>query len=199
MQVNSRILFNAVKRISNDFPILKEARREVLEDLMDIKHAKEVLEQVKAGKIYVESINTQLPSPFGLGLIMAGYSDIIKIEDKQEFLRRMHELIMAKIALKEGKALAKQKPVHAEFSYTSFWEEAQKKHREEKDVKVEKLKMQVWGLKQVPAYAKEELARWIDGGKLRDDVLLEIKKHWADIEKEWPEELVEWVKGKMKS
>ncbi len=197
MQVNSRILFNAVKRISNDFPILKEARREVLEDLMDIKHAKEVLEQVKAGKIVVESINTQLPSPFGLGLIMQGYSDIIKIEDKQEFLRRMHELIMAKIALKESKALAKPKPVHAEFSYTSFWEEAQKKHREEKDVKQEKLRMQVWGLQHVPIYAKEELVKWVDGGKIRDDVLQEIKKHWGDIEKEWPEELREWTKEKI--
>ena len=30
------ILLNAVKRISNDFAILKEARREVLDDLMDL-------------------------------------------------------------------------------------------------------------------------------------------------------------------
>src|SRR3989344_3029071 len=42
MQIGSKILFNAVKRISNDFPILKEARREVLEDLMDYQHAEEV-------------------------------------------------------------------------------------------------------------------------------------------------------------
>ena len=42
-QVSSMLLINAVKRISNDFPILKEARREVMEDLMDIEHAKWVM------------------------------------------------------------------------------------------------------------------------------------------------------------
>ncbi|MEM4336884.1 MAG: ATP-dependent helicase, partial [Candidatus Woesearchaeota archaeon] len=42
-QVSSMILLNAVKRISNDFPILKEAKREVLEDLMDIKNAEGVI------------------------------------------------------------------------------------------------------------------------------------------------------------
>ncbi|MEK6845276.1 MAG: hypothetical protein AABY26_00840, partial [Nanoarchaeota archaeon] len=110
---------------------------------------------------------------------------------------RMHELIMTKIALKEGKEKIREK--QKEFSYQSLWEEMHNKQQDAKDYAKEKLKMQVWGLQHVPIYAKEELAKWVDGGKIREDVLLEIKKHWADIEKEWPEELKEWVESKMKS
>ncbi len=104
MQIGSRILYNAVKRISNDFPILKEARREVLEDLMDYGHAQEIIDKIIDGKTELIEMDMQIPSPFAFGLITDSYSDIIKIEDKQEFLRRMHQMVLAKIALKEGKS-----------------------------------------------------------------------------------------------
>jgi len=45
-QMNSRLLLNAVKQISDDFPVLKEARREILEDLMDITDAIAVLKGI---------------------------------------------------------------------------------------------------------------------------------------------------------
>lgn len=96
-QMSSFLLISAIKKISNDFPILREARREVLEDLMDIKNAKQVLDWIKDGKIKIEYKESSLPSPFSLGLIMQGYSDLIRIEDRIEFLKRMHKLIMGKI------------------------------------------------------------------------------------------------------
>ncbi|MDP3640517.1 MAG: ATP-dependent helicase, partial [Nanoarchaeota archaeon] len=108
MQVGSRILFSAVKRISEQFPILKEARREVLDDLMDFSHTQEIITQVQDGRITIEEQDTAVPSPFAFGLIISGYSDIIRIEDKQEFLRRMHETVLARIALKQGKQKLKQ-------------------------------------------------------------------------------------------
>jgi len=101
MQIGSKILFNAVKRISNDFPILKEARREVLEDLMDYEHAQQIVNEIAQGDIALQEVNTGIPSPFAFGLIIAGYSDVIKIEDKQEFLRRMHNKVLESIAKKE--------------------------------------------------------------------------------------------------
>ncbi len=103
MQVSSKILFNAVKRISHDFPILKEARREVMEDLMNYGQAQEVIDGINEGKIILKEAGTNFPSPFAFGLITEGYSDVIKIEDKQEFLKRMHQTVLAKIALKEGR------------------------------------------------------------------------------------------------
>ena len=101
-QVSSMILLNAVKRISNDFCILKEARREVLEDLMDIENAAKVIEGIEQKKILVKEININLPSPFAFNLILQGFTDVMKIEDKVEFIRRMHEQIMAKIKIGKG-------------------------------------------------------------------------------------------------
>jgi len=100
-QVSSMLLLNAVKRISNDFPILKEARREVLEDLMDITNASMVQQKIKSGDIKIIQTDTQIPSPFAFNLIIGSYSDILRIEDKQEFLKKMHQMVLAKIALKD--------------------------------------------------------------------------------------------------
>jgi ATP-dependent Lhr-like helicase len=96
-QVSSMILMNAVKRIEPNFCILKEARREVLEDLMDIENAQKVIEGIEQKKILIKEIHTSLPSPFAFNLILQGFTDLMKIEDKVEFVRRMHEQVMAKI------------------------------------------------------------------------------------------------------
>jgi len=100
-QVSSMILLNAVKRIDINFCILKEARREVLEDLMDIENAQKVIEGIEQKKILVKEINTSLPSPFAFNLVLQGYTDVMKIEDKVEFIRRLHEQIMAKIKVEK--------------------------------------------------------------------------------------------------
>ena len=194
MQVGSKILFNAVKRISNDFPILKEARREVLEDLMDYPHAQNLIDEIIAGRTVIVEVPTEVPSPFAFSLIAGGYSDVIRIEDKQEFLKRMHEIVMAKIALKEGKKLLKEK--EKEFSYSSFWDDLQKKKEEERDWYKEKMKLQVWTLKHVPVYVKEELIKLIDNGSMRKDVFADCKKYREEIERDWPQELKEFVLNK---
>ena len=90
--MKSHYLLAAVKKITSEFPILREARREVLEDLMDIDKAKFVLRQIEQKKVAIKIVETPLPSPFALQLILQGHSDLIRIEDKQAFLRRMHEL-----------------------------------------------------------------------------------------------------------
>jgi len=96
-QISSQILINAVKRISPDFSILKEARREVLEDLMDIENAQKIIEGIEKGKIKIKEINTTIPSPFAFNLVAQGITDILKIEDRVAFLRRMHQNVLAKI------------------------------------------------------------------------------------------------------
>lgn len=99
-QVSSMILMKAIKQIDPNFSILKEAKREVLEDLMDIKNAKLVLEKIKNREIELKQIHTQIPSPFAFNLITQSYTDILKMEDKLEFLKKMHNIILAKISLK---------------------------------------------------------------------------------------------------
>jgi ATP-dependent helicase Lhr and Lhr-like helicase len=195
MQISSRILYNAVKRIGDDFPILKEARREVLEDLMDCEHAQQIIEGVVNSRIKVEEIATDIPSPFSFGLIVGGYSDVIKIEDKQEFLKRMHQIVIAKIALKEGKKITKEAK---KFSYAELWADARKKKEEDKNTAKEKLKMQVWGLKHVPVYVKEELVTYIEFQEMRKDVRKNMKEYKEEIEKYWPEELKKFFKKLVK-
>ncbi len=100
-QLNSRLLISAVKRIDKDFIILREARREVLEDLMDIRHAREVINKIANDEIQVKEIFTDVPTPFSFNLISMGYGDVMKMDDKQAFLKRMHEYVLAKISLKK--------------------------------------------------------------------------------------------------
>ena len=99
-QVHSGFLYVAVKKISNEFPILREARREVFEDLMDVGSAEEVLKWLEGGKVKFKVVRVPIVSPFGLSLLMHGRSDLIKMEDRANFLKRMHELHMGIIERK---------------------------------------------------------------------------------------------------
>ena len=96
-QVSSMILINAVKRISPDFCILKEARREVLEDLMDLPTTKNLIKAIEERKIKIKNVQTDMPSPFAFKIVLDCHTDLLKIEDKMDFLKRMHARIMEKI------------------------------------------------------------------------------------------------------
>ncbi len=96
-QLKSMFLLGAVKRLGDDFPILKETRREILEDLMDIGNASLVLQWIEKGKIKVEKTNTETPSPFAFNLITRAHADLLKMESKIEFLKRMHRAVLEKI------------------------------------------------------------------------------------------------------
>jgi len=100
-QMSSMLLISAVRRISEDFPILKEARREVLEDNMDINNLKLIFEKVENKEIEIKEIYTQIPSPFAFNIALQGRTDMLRMEDKAKFLREMHNLVLAKISLKE--------------------------------------------------------------------------------------------------
>jgi ATP-dependent Lhr-like helicase len=93
-QMSSRLLLSAVQRIDENFPILREARREVLEDLMDMPHAKEIVTAIEQGmiKVHVKNLNTF--SPFSFNLIAQGHYDLVKLEDRLSFIKRMHEKVM---------------------------------------------------------------------------------------------------------
>ena len=59
---------------------------------MDIENAKRVIKRINDKMIKIEIIEVKLPSPFTLNLLIQGHTDLIRIEDKQAFLKRMHEL-----------------------------------------------------------------------------------------------------------
>jgi ATP-dependent Lhr-like helicase len=111
--MKSHFLIASVKKISEEFPILKEAKREVLEDLMDIQNAKLVLDLIHSDKVKLSYHIVKIPSPFALNLILQGHLDLMKLEDKQEFLQRMHKVYQQEI----------EKKAHPEeFDYGDFLE-----------------------------------------------------------------------------
>jgi len=96
-QMSSRLLLLAVKRIDENFPILKEARREVLEDLMDISATEQVVEWINSGQVKVVEKNVGSPSPFAFNLFAWGHADIMKMEGRLQFIKRMHEKVRKRI------------------------------------------------------------------------------------------------------
>lgn len=99
-QMSARLLLSAVMRISEDFSILKEARREVLEDAMDIHAAIAVVQAVEQGKLKIVKTVVSTPSPFAFTLFTEGISDVVKIEGKLAFIQRMHARVLKEIASK---------------------------------------------------------------------------------------------------
>ncbi len=191
-QVSSMILMNALKRISSDFSILKETRREVLSDLMDIENTKQILKGIENGKIRIVEIDTRIPTPFAFNLAVQGYADIMKIEDKHEFLKRMHQNVMAKIGLNKNadKELLKQYKENEPKDYNELFEEMEEKESTEKEQEYHELRQMIWNLKKVPLFAKEELIKLIDGeDNIKLDVIKAIEQHKKDIKKNWPKEL----------
>ena len=83
--------------MDENFSILKEARREALEDYMDIKNAKKVIDMVANGSMEIKTINTVIPSPFAFNLVSQGYLDVLNQNDKAEFTKRMHKAILDQI------------------------------------------------------------------------------------------------------
>jgi ATP-dependent helicase Lhr and Lhr-like helicase len=96
-QVKGKILLKFVKDLDENFSILREARREVIEDYMDVKNAKKVLEMIQDGRMNIKRIDTQIPSPFAFNLVAQSYLDVLKYEERIEFIRRMHQAIIKEI------------------------------------------------------------------------------------------------------
>ena len=94
LQLNAQNLLKVVEEIK-DFPVLKETYREILEDFMDIKHAREVLRKIEAGEIEVRIITDEpVPSSFAHNIVLQGYSDVVLMEDRRALLRKLYERVL---------------------------------------------------------------------------------------------------------
>ncbi len=96
-QINAQSLLRIISEMDENFPILKEAYREIEEDVMDINHASGILKGIKTGKITYPIIATEVPSPFSHNLITIGETDTVSIKNKKDYVRKLHKLVMEKI------------------------------------------------------------------------------------------------------
>jgi ATP-dependent Lhr-like helicase len=92
-QRSSASILGMAKKIEN-FPIVEEAFREILEEVFDIEHAKEVLRGVESGAIEIRTIKTPVPSPFIHNLVALQASDVVLMESRRELLQELHRRVM---------------------------------------------------------------------------------------------------------
>jgi len=85
-----------VRLLPDDFPVIRETYREVLEDYMDLNHAKYVFDAIKSGMIkviYAEKKDSRTLSPFAHGIVLAALSDVLTMADRERWILAMYERI----------------------------------------------------------------------------------------------------------
>ncbi|MBQ2762353.1 MAG: ATP-dependent helicase, partial [Candidatus Methanomethylophilaceae archaeon] len=93
-QTRSAYLLESLGEMEN-MPVIEETYREVLEDDMDIKNARYILEMIESGKMKVVSKTFDgTPSPFAHAAILSGFSDIVLMEDRTALLKELHRKVL---------------------------------------------------------------------------------------------------------
>jgi ATP-dependent Lhr-like helicase len=95
-QVSSEMLLGFADDL-DDFAVMEETYREILEDKLNVAGIESVLAAVTAGDVAVEHVRVDSPSPraFGLATLMA--SDVVLAEDESEVLREFHQRVVEEI------------------------------------------------------------------------------------------------------
>ena len=97
-QMKGHFLISAIRnKYDEDFPMIKETYREIMEDAMDLNHAKDVIEGLRTGEISFSVHESDIPSPFSHNLLLQGSTDVVKMEDKKERLQNLHSQVMDRI------------------------------------------------------------------------------------------------------
>jgi len=97
-QLNANTLLKVVEDLE-EFPLLKETYREIMEDVMDVDNAEKVLQWIEKGKVKIVELPPQtVPSPFAHNIVLEGLSDVVLMEDKRAIIERFHRAIMDKVA-----------------------------------------------------------------------------------------------------
>ncbi|MCX8184409.1 MAG: ATP-dependent helicase [Sulfolobales archaeon] len=97
-QINAETLKKIVETIEG-FPILEEAYREVMEDVMDVENAERVLNSIEMDDIVVKVVKVDgPPSPFAHSIVTHGYSDVVLMEDRRKMLLKLYEEVLKRIS-----------------------------------------------------------------------------------------------------
>jgi len=100
-QVSSEMLLGFAQDLE-DFAVIEETYREILEDKLDLAGIETVLGAIGAGDIDVVSQSVDSPTPRAFGLATLSASDVVLAEDESAVLQSFHERVMAEIGESEG-------------------------------------------------------------------------------------------------
>ena len=95
-QVSSEMLLSFAQDL-DDFAVMEETYREILEDKLNVAALEDVLASVSEGGLGVETQTVDSPSPraFGLATLMA--SDVVLAEDESAVLQEFHARVLEEI------------------------------------------------------------------------------------------------------
>ncbi|EMA44475.1 ATP-dependent helicase [Halococcus saccharolyticus] len=95
-QVSSEMLLGYVEDLE-EFAVLEETYRELLEDKLAVAAIEDVLAAVQAGEIAVtvERVDSPTPMAFGLATLLA--SDVVLAEDESAVLQEFHQRVLDEI------------------------------------------------------------------------------------------------------
>jgi len=95
-QVSADMLIYYARKL-DDFAVLKESYREIIEDKFEVENILEVLSGIRSGEIEVTEKISESPSPMAFGIASIGASDVVYAQDKLSLLKEFHRRVMDKI------------------------------------------------------------------------------------------------------
>ncbi|WP_435174954.1 ATP-dependent helicase [Halorussus sp. AFM4] len=95
-QVSSEMLLGFAQDLE-EFAVVEETYREIIEDKLAVSAIEDVLADVQAGEVSVVANRVDVPTPkaFGLATLMA--SDVVLAEDESAVLREFHDRVLEEI------------------------------------------------------------------------------------------------------
>ncbi|ELZ83082.1 ATP-dependent helicase [Haloferax elongans ATCC BAA-1513] len=95
-QVSSEMLLSFAQNL-DDFAVMEETYREILEDKLNLAAIEDAVSAIAAGEMEVfdQQVSTPTPRAFGLATLMA--SDVVLAEDESAALRAFHDRVLDEI------------------------------------------------------------------------------------------------------
>jgi len=100
-QVSSEMLLSFAQEL-DEFAVMEETYRELLEDKLNLDGLREVLGAVQAGDVEVVSTTVDSPSPRAFGLATLSATDVVLADDESRALQEFHERVLSEIGEEGG-------------------------------------------------------------------------------------------------
>ena len=95
-QVSSEMLLGFAESL-DDFAVLEETYREILEDKLDVRGIETITESIQAGEVEVVDHVVSSPTPRAFGLATLASSDVVLADDENAVLQAFHERVSTSI------------------------------------------------------------------------------------------------------
>ncbi|WP_181487568.1 ATP-dependent helicase [Methanococcus maripaludis] len=103
-QVSADILISYAKSLDKFAP-LEETLREIIEDSLELDNIREVLGEIRNGKLKINVIEVPIPTPMSFGIATLTASDSVLAENKNQLLKEFHQMVIKMIEYEKGISL----------------------------------------------------------------------------------------------